>query len=223
MGIFLKILGIFGIVIACAVGLVILAVAALLPAKVKVRIGYIEEEFILSFKLLFFVFTVSPENKKKKKKKAKKKEKEKKERPAKKEKDNFFRSHTSDFGVFDYIELIGIVIEKFVAKIYFDKLEAEIRVAGDDAAQTALNFGRLNAAIYPIAGLINGHKRVKKLHIGITPDFTTTKSVYNAEAIAYIRIFDVLAAVIAIIKYLLSRKCLTWNKDTLSKALWTPL
>ena len=203
MGIFLKILGIFGIVIACAVGLVILAVAALLPAKVKVRIGYIEEEFILSFKLLFFVFTVSPENKKKKKKKAKKKEKEKKERPAKKEKDNFFRSHTSDFGVFDYIELIGIVIEKFVAKIYFDKLEAEIRVAGDDAAQTALNFGRLNAAIYPIAGLINGHKRVKKLHIGITPDFTTTKSVYNAEAIAYIRIFDVLAAVIAIIKYLL--------------------
>lgn len=203
MGIFLKILGIFGIVIACAVGLVILAVAALLPAKIKVRIGYIEEEFILSFKLLFFVFTVSPENKKKKKKKAKKKEKEKKERPAKKEKDNFFRSHTSDFGVFDYIELIGIVIEKFVAKIYFDKLEAEIRVAGDDAAQTALNFGRLNAAIYPIAGLINGHKRVKKLHIGITPDFTTTKSVYNAEAIAYIRIFDVLAAVIAIIKYLL--------------------
>ena len=203
MGIFLKILGIFGIVIACAVGLVILAVAALLPAKIKVRIGYIEEEFILSFKLLFFVFTVSPENKKKKRKKAKKKEKEKKERPAKKEKDNFFRSHTSDFGVFDYIELIGIVIEKFVAKIYFDKLEAEIRVAGDDAAQTALNFGRLNAAIYPIAGLINGHKRVKKLHIGITPDFTTTKSVYNAEAIAYIRIFDVLAAVIAIIKYLL--------------------
>lgn len=203
MGIFLKILGIFGIVIACAVGLVILAVAALLPAKIKVRIGYIEEEFILSFKLLFFVFTVSPENKKKKKKKAKKKEKEKKERPAKKEKDNFFRSHTSDFGVFDYIELIGIVIEKFVTKIYFDKLEAEIRVAGDDAAQTALNFGRLNAAIYPIAGLINGHKRVKKLHIGITPDFTTTKSVYNAEAIAYIRIFDVLAAVIAIIKYLL--------------------
>ena len=203
MGIFLKILGIFGIVIACAVGLVILAVAAPLPAKIKVRIGYIEEEFILSFKLLFFVFTVSPENKKKKKKKAKKKEKEKKERPAKKEKDNFFRSHTSDFGVFDYIELIGIVIEKFVAKIYFDKLEAEIRVAGDDAAQTALNFGRLNAAIYPIAGLINGHKRVKKLHIGITPDFTTTKSVYNAEAIAYIRIFDVLAAVIAIIKYLL--------------------
>ena len=201
MGIFLKILGIFGIVIACAVGLVILAVAALLPAKIKVRIGYIEEEFILSFKLLFFVFTVSPENKKKKK--AKKKEKEKKERPAKKEKDNFFRSHTSDFGVFDYIELIGIVIEKFVAKIYFDKLEAEIRVAGDDAAQTALNFGRLNAAIYPIAGLINGHKRIKKLHIGITPDFTTTKSVYNAEAIAYIRIFDVLAAVIAIIKYLL--------------------
>ena len=203
MGIFLKILGIFGIVIACAVGLVILAVAALLPAKIKVRIGYIEEEFILSFKLLFFVFTVSPENKKKKKKKAKKKEKEKKERPAKKEKDNFFRSHTSDFGVFDYIELIGIVIEKFVAKIYFDKLEAKIRVAGDDAAQTALNFGRLNAAIYPIAGLINGHKRIKKLHIGITPDFTTTKSVYNAEAIAYIRIFDVLAAVIAIIKYLL--------------------
>ena len=203
MGIFLKILGIFGIVIACAVGLVILAVAALLPAKIKVRIGYIEEEFILSFKLLFFVFTVSPENKKKKKKKATKKEKEKNERPAKKEKDNFFRSHTSDFGVFDYIELIGIVIEKFVAKIYFDKLEAEIRVAGDDAAQTALNFGRLNAAIYPIAGLINGHKRIKKLHIGITPDFTTTKSVYNAEAIAYIRIFDVLAAVIAIIKYLL--------------------
>ena len=203
MGIFLKILGIFGIVIACAVGLVILAVAALLPAKIKVRIGYIEEEFILSFKLLFFVFTVSPENKKKKKKKTKKKEKEKKEQPAKKEKDNFFRSHTSDFGVFDYIELIGIVIEKFVAKIYFDKLEAEIRVAGDDAAQTALNFGRLNAAIYPIAGLINGHTRIKKLHIGITPDFTTTKSVYNAEAIAYIRIFDVLAAVIAIIKYLL--------------------
>ena len=86
---------------------------------------------------------------------------------------------------------------------FFRKSAPSAPFAGDDAAQTALNFGRLNAAIYPSAGLINGHKRIKKLHIGITPDFTTTKSVYNAEAIAYIRIFDVLAAVIAIIKYLL--------------------
>ena len=73
MGIFFKILGIVGIVLACAVGLVILVIAALLPAKVKVRIGYIENEFILSFKLLFFRYMVAPE-KAKKKKKAKKSE-----------------------------------------------------------------------------------------------------------------------------------------------------
>ena len=73
MGIFFKILGIVGIVLACAVGLVILVIAALLPAKVKVRIGYLENEFILSFKLLFFRYTVAPE-KAKKKKKAKKSE-----------------------------------------------------------------------------------------------------------------------------------------------------
>ena len=75
MGIFFKILGIVGIVLACAVGLVILVIAALLPAKVKVRIGYLENEFILSFKLLFFRYTVAPEKAKKKKKAKREKEK----------------------------------------------------------------------------------------------------------------------------------------------------
>ena len=202
MGIFFKILGIIGIVLACAVGLVILVIAALLPAKVKVRIGYLENEFILSFKLLFFRYTVAPE-KAKKKKKAKKSEKKTPEKPEKEKKEGFFKHQTSEFGVYDYIELIKIVLEKFVAKIYFEKLEVDITVASDDAAQTAQNFGRLNAAIYPLAGLINGHKRIKSLHIGITPDFTKSNSVYNAEAVSYIRIYNVIAAVISIIKYLL--------------------
>ena len=187
---------------ACAVGLVILVIAALLPAKVKVRIGYIENEFILSFKLLFFRYTVAPE-KAKKKKKAKKSEKKTPEKPEKEKKEGFFKHQTSGFGVYDYIELIKIVLEKFVAKIYFEKLDVDITVASDDAAQTAQNFGRLNAAIYPLAGLINGHKRIKSLHIGITPDFTISNSVYNAEAVAYIRIYNVIAAVISIIKSLL--------------------
>lgn len=202
MGIFFKILGIVEIVLACAVGLVILVIAALLPAKVKVRIGYLENEFILSFKLLFFRYTVAPE-KAKKKKKAKKSEKKTPEKPEKEKKEGFFKHQTSGFGVYDYIELIKIVLEKFVAKIYFEKLDVDITVASDDAAQTAQNFGRLNAAIYPLAGLINGHKRIKSLHIGITPDFTISNSVYNAEAVAYIRIYNVIAAVISIIKYLL--------------------
>ncbi len=202
MGIFFKILGIVGIVLARAVGLVILVIAALLPAKVKVRIGYLENEFILSFKLLFFRYTVAPE-KAKKKKKAKKSEKKTPEKPEKEKKEGFFKHQTSGFGVYDYIELIKIVLEKFVAKIYFEKLDVDITVASDDAAQTAQNFGRLNAAIYPLAGLINGHKRIKSLHIGITPDFTISNSVYNAEAVAYIRIYNVIAAVISIIKYLL--------------------
>ena len=202
MGIFFKILGIVGIVLVCAVGLVILVIAALLPAKVKVRIGYLENEFILSFKLLFFRYTVAPE-KAKKKKKSKKSEKKTPEKPEKEKKEGFFKHQTSGFGVYDYIELIKIVLEKFVAKIYFEKLDVDITVASDDAAQTAQNFGRLNAAIYPLAGLINGHKRIKSLHIGITPDFTISNSVYNAEAVAYIRIYNVIAAVISIIKYLL--------------------
>ena len=189
-------------VLACAVGLVILVIAALLPAKVKVRIGYLENEFIMSFKLLFFRYTVAPE-KAKKKKKAKKSEKKTPEKPEKEKKEGFFKHQTSGFGVYDYIELIKIVLEKFVAKIYFEKLDVDITVASDDAAQTAQNFGRLNAAIYPLAGLINGHKRIKSLHIGITPDFTISNSVYNAEAVAYIRIYNVIAAVISIIKYLL--------------------
>lgn len=201
MDIFLKILGIIGITLACAVGLVVAVVAVLLPSKVKVRIGYIENEFVLSFKLLFFKYTVSTEKRKKKKKK--KTEAKKPEKTEKKKKDGFFKSQTSDFGVYDYIELIKIVLEKFVAKIYFEKLDVDITVASDDAAQTALNFGRLNAAIYPLVGLINGHKKIKSLHIGITPDFTKTNSVYNAEAVAYIRIYNVIAAVISIIKYLL--------------------
>lgn len=200
MGVFLKILGIVGIVAACVVGLVLLLAAILLPSKVKVRIGYIENRFILSFSLLCFKYTVSPEKEKKAKKKKKKKEPEKTE---KKKKEGFFSHQTSDFGVYDYIELIKIVLEKFVAKIYFEKLDVDITVSSDDAAQTALNFGRLNAAVYPLAGLINGHKKIKSLHIGITPDFTKTNSVYNAEAVAYIRIYNVIAAVISIIKYLL--------------------
>ncbi len=99
--------------------------------------------------------------------------------------------------------MIKTVLEKFVSKIRFEKINAEIVVASDDASQTALNFGRINAAVYPIVGLINGHNKVKNLHISITPDFTQTTSTYTAEAVLYVRVVNAISAVISIIKYLL--------------------
>lgn len=55
-------------------------------------------------------------------------------------------------------------------------LNLNIIVASDDAADTALNYGKMCAAVYPASGVLHSLVRIKKSDINISPSFLTTTS-----------------------------------------------
>lgn len=65
--------------------------------------------------------------------------------------------------------------------ITVDRLRVEITVAGEDAADTALLYGRLCAVLYTAVGLLASLMRVRSPHVVVTPLFDRTQPLCQAE------------------------------------------
>lgn len=199
MKILLTVLTVIGIVFASLIVILLL----LLAVKIKVQIGY-KDTLILNLKILFLNIKILPKKNKDKKEKQKeaqeKKEQEDKTKPDKK---NIIKEKISRLKLENYLELADIIIHKFIAKIFFEKLHVNIVVASDDAAKTALTYGKINSVLYPLAGFIDSRKKVDDMKISVIPDFSAEKPHYEGEAVIYIRIWHAIVALIDIIKYIL--------------------
>lgn len=75
----------------------------------------------------------------------------------------------------DWFELLKTLQHDIVRKLYFEKLYVYITAADGDAAKTAVLYGRLNAAVFPVAGLIHNAKKARDMKINIDCDFTAQK------------------------------------------------
>ena len=180
---------------------IILAVIALIvilfSIKVSVTAVY-DETFTLDVKWLFIKFRIYPEDEEKKaKKEAKKAEKEQKKKNSKKEKpkkekteesaspkSNIFRDFYNNQGFAATVNLIRTAAAQlggFLKGVYrafvIENLTVLLRVsAGDDAAQTAIKYGKVCSAVYPAMGFICSNMKVKQYDVNVVPDFISAEN-----------------------------------------------
>ncbi|MGN1480176.1 MAG: DUF2953 domain-containing protein [Acutalibacteraceae bacterium] len=176
---------------------IILAVTALIvilfSIKVSVTAVY-DETFTLDIKWLFIKLRIYPEDEEKEAKKAEKEQKKKnskKEKPKKEKteestspKSNIFKDFYNNQGFAATVNLIRTAAAQlggFLKGVYrafvIENLTVLLRVSeGDDAAQTAVKYGKVCSAVYPAMGFICSNMKVKQYDVNVVPDFISAEN-----------------------------------------------
>lgn len=160
---------------------IILLLAVILSIKVSLIADY-RENFYLKVKYLFLEIPIYPGSGKKKPKEEKpaetpKEEPAKEEKPTEKGK-NPIKNFLDNEGVSGVIGLVNDtarILGGFFGSVFrhviFEELYLTIVVAGRDAADTAIKYGRVSSNVFPALGFICSHAKVKKYDADISPDF----------------------------------------------------
>ena len=90
------------------------------------------------------------------------------------------------------------------AHLSIPSLSLSITVGGEQAADTALLYGRLHAGAGTLFGFLFRFRRLEKLLVSITPDFNRKQSCYEGSVILQIQLLQLLRAVFAVAGVLLS-------------------
>ncbi len=180
---------------------IILAIVAIIvilfSIKVTVTAVY-DEMFSLDIKWLFLKLRIYPEDEETKAKKAAKKaEKDKKKKPKKEKpkeeepqpssesKSNIFKDFYNNQGFGATIKLIRTAAAQlggFLKGVYkafvIENLTVLLKVsAGDDAANTAIKYGKVCSAVYPAMGFICSNMKVRQYDVNVMPDFISGENV----------------------------------------------
>lgn len=153
----------------------------------------------LKLKVLFLEFAILPSAKKEKKKPAIKaqKSKDKKDKPKKK---SYIKKLSDKKGldglvsmVVDLAKLAGSTLKSLFEKIVIKSFDINITVVGEDAADTALKYGKLCGAFYSAVYVICSTAQCEQYNLNVTPDFDDeAKMQVKADIKFYIRVFYVL-------------------------------
>lgn len=85
--------------------------------------------------------------------------------------------------IFLFIKALVTRLKKQLKKIKIKRLCLDIRVASADAAQTAIEYGAVCSAVYPVLSLIGTLTDVKMKKINIYADFNSEKSDFGFSAV----------------------------------------
>lgn len=179
--VFLMMQVIFAVLLACPV-----VVEASFQNELSARIGF-----------LFFHYTVAPRPPEKEKtEKQKQKEEEKAKQHAEKHQ---LRELFQKKGLSGFLEILseaaklaGTTARNIFRHIVFKRFWLRIAVGGEDAAQTALDYGRVCGVVGTAAGMIFQYAKYQEYHITIVPDFHLQKSLVTLELKAHIKLFFLL-------------------------------
>lgn len=182
----------------------------ILSARVKLTVRY-DEKIYFTVKYLFFKFQLLPWEQKDKKPKKKKPEKKPETAPAEAEnapKRNIFKDYYKYRGVAGVTELISetarimsgsfkSMFRHFIIKDLF----LDMTIAGFDAADTALRYGKASAAVFTALGKICSAAKVRRYNAEVSPDFLAEESKVSFYANCSVRpIFIVNAAIVMLFK-----------------------
>lgn len=80
-------------------------------------------------------------------------------------------------------------VKRFLRHISIEKIRLGITVASDDAAKTAIDYGIVCQAVYPVTAVLNSFANVKFKEINVTSDFQSAKPSFRFAATVKMRIF----------------------------------
>ena len=162
------------------IGGVLLFLLVLLLVPIRLRASF-HGELLVRIRYLFIVKQLVPEKNKKKPKKAQKVQKKAKKKAEKKEEPSFGQMLKEDgvSATLTYykklVSLAGTIVKKLLRVLVVDKLEVQLRIATDDPADTAVDYGKACAVVYPAQALLESIVKVKKRTVQLAPDFTREK------------------------------------------------
>lgn len=151
------------------------------------------DELFLRVGYLFFHYTVAPKKPPKKKKKKEPEEKPKKNRIA-----ELYRAK----GLSGFLKILGEAAKVaggaakgIFTHMVFARFRLQIRVAGEDAAKTAVDYGYVCGAVGSATSLLLGHAKCRDCRVGVVPDFRAEKSSVDFDMKARIMVFFLLQTV----------------------------
>lgn len=216
---------------------IILFFIILLSIRITINAEYFDE-FKLSIKWLFLNIHILPSNKKEKPEKEKKPKKEKPQKEPSPEpepdpdeqslekKENIFVTFYNNQGFDGVIELInnaasslGKMFSSFKKHIVIRELYLFMTVTGGcDAAETALDYGRICQKVFPAMGFICTNLPVKKYDVEIEPDFIGVKNSAQFAASVHIRPIFFINAVFVLVFRLVFKVVLKFLKGIKNKS-----
>ncbi len=167
------------IVLLSILGLLLL----LLIVPVYLRVTF-QGELTVKIRIMGMPIKLYPKKKKKDKPpKAGKPPKNKKQKPDKQRKESFSVSQMlKEDGVGAvvsyYTSLAGMLktgAKRLLRTVTVDHLDIRLTVASADAAETAQNYGRVCAAVFPAEAMLESCIRVKHRKVRVNPDFLASK------------------------------------------------
>lgn len=196
---------------------IVLLLALLCFVKLTFTAVY-SSELTLKLKVLFLTFTLVPVKQKPKKPKSKMPKKPKKKPADKGKKKDKKPSYLKKLGdkkgvggllsmMTDLAKLAGSTLKGLFERIIIDKFDIDVTVVGDDAADTALKYGKICGAFYSAVSIICGTAKCEQYNVNVTPDFDDEASMRVAADIRFhIRVWYVLKyALKALFKLILIR------------------
>ncbi len=180
--------------------LALLALALLLPVRLLIR--YEDEQLALTMRYGFFSLRLLPAKpekkpKKPKKAKAKKQKPEKAEKPEKKAKNPLTGQSMLDYVHMaqELLPVLGRQLGFLMRHVKLDKLMLAISVAGQDAAQTAILYGKLSGAVYSLLAIAQNICMVSPPQgVQITADFAHYHSSLQARLRVSLSVWVAVAA-----------------------------
>ena len=186
---------------------ILLGIALLLTLLCFVKLKFealYSSELTLKLRVLFLTFTLVPAKKKEQKKKVKKSKESKKQSGKKTEKKNKKPSYIKKLGdkkgvsgllsmLSELAKLAGTTLKGLFAKIVIETFDVDVTVVGDDAADTALKYGKICGAFYSAVAVICGTAQCEDYSVNVTPDFDDeARMKVGADVRFYIRVGYVL-------------------------------
>ncbi len=164
------------IILYILLGIIVL-VGILLLCNITVCLSY-SDEFLLKVKFLNFTLFSSDKPKVKEKNKN-----EKKPTTQTKAKKSLFKKLKEKYGfsgavreIFSLLNDSFVHIKKFLRHIFIKKVNLNINVVGQDAAQTAIEYGAVCSAVYPVLSFVQGLGNVGYEKIDVKADFEGKES-----------------------------------------------
>lgn len=159
-----------------------------------------EEEACLTVRYLFFRFSILPPKEKEGKPPPKKKPGPAKSTPQKKkEKKNPFMDILREKGLKGILKilqeaakLLGGSLRKLARHIRLNDFSLEIAVSAEDAAKTALQYGRVCSIVYPATSVLVSAAACKRYTVDVRPDFDGRAARIRAAAELKVRVLFVL-------------------------------
>lgn len=192
--------------------IVVAVLLCILLSSVKVSLQIDDGVALNVYFSLFKVYSLKPD--KKAKKTANKIAENKANKNGSKQKiSDVLKKYAKSRSNFELIEelfnILRVILSKFkklLSHTHFDNVKLFLSVASDDAAQTAILYGRICSVIYPCVEALENFVHFSPKNLSVKADFSSEKPSLSFSCVVRVRAFYILCFIISLLFTIIKNK-----------------